>query len=115
MCIDEPELRLATNNYDKIEKIIKSQLLKLVKCDNITCEGEGVSIYINSKSLNACVNIRQGNWYHWSWRCISSSIISLYSIKTDQLIISLISNIVAALKVDILGHSQPINEQTILF
>ena len=46
MCIDEPELRLATsNNYDKIEKIIKSQLLKLVKCDNITItRGREVSI-----------------------------------------------------------------------
>ena len=114
MCIDEPELRLATsNNYDKIEKIIKSQLLKLVKCDNITITRgrEGSVSYINSKSLEVPAlisdkvidTIGAGDVF-----LVVSSL--LYSIKTDQLITSLISNIVAALKVDILGHSQPINK-----
>ncbi len=114
MCIDEPELRLATsNNYDKIEKIIKSQLLKLVKCNNITITRgrEGSVSYINSKSLEVPAlisdkvidTIGAGDVF-----LVVSSL--LYSIKTDQLITSLISNIVAALKVDILGHSQPINK-----
>ena len=94
-------------------KIIKSQLLKLVKCDNITITRgrEGSVSYINSKSLEVPAlisdkvidTIGAGDVF-----LVVSSL--LYSIKTDQLITSLISNIVAALKVDILGHSQPINK-----
>ena len=37
ICIDEPELRLASsNNNDLIEKIVKEQIIKKVKCKNIT-------------------------------------------------------------------------------
>ena len=114
MCIDEPELRLETsNNHDKIEKIIKSQLIKLLKCKNITITRgrEGSLSYTNSRSLEVPALISDkvidtvgaGDVF-----LVISSL--LYSVKTDQLITSLISNIVAALKVDIIGHSHPINK-----
>ncbi len=114
MCIDEPELRLATsNNYDGIEKIIKFHLLKKINCKNITITmgRDGSFSHLGSKSLivpalisdKVIDTIGAGDVF-----LVLSSL--LYSIKTDQLTTSLISNIVGALKVDILGHSQPISK-----
>tara|TARA_Y100000590_G_scaffold457581_1_gene610534 strand:- start:29790 stop:31304 length:1515 start_codon:yes stop_codon:yes gene_type:complete len=114
ICIDEPELRLATsNNFDEIEKIIKSQLLKVIKCKNIsiTRGRDGSISYLKSKCLNVPAlisdkvidTIGAGDVF-----LIITSL--LHSIKTEQLTANLIGNIAGALKVDILGHSQPISK-----
>ena len=114
ICIDEPELRLATsNNFDEIEKIIKTQLIKIIKCKNITItRGRDGSIsYLKSKCLNVPAlisdkvidTIGAGDVF-----LIITSL--LHSIKTEQLTANLIGNIAGALKVDILGHSQSISK-----
>ena len=114
VCIDEPELRLATsNNHDEIEKIIKNQLLKKIKFKNITITRgkDGCFSYSKSKSLivpalisdKVIDTIGAGDVF-----LVLSSL--LYSVKTDQLTSSIISNIAGALKVDILGHSQKISK-----
>ena len=114
VCIDEPELRLATsNNHDEIEKIIKNQLLKKIKFKNITITRgrDGCLSYSKSKSLivpalisdKVIDTIGAGDVF-----LVLSSL--LYSVKTDQLTSSIISNIAGALKVDILGHSQKISK-----
>lgn len=114
ICIDEPELRLATtNNKDDIQKIVTKELIKKIKCRNITItRGKNGSFsFMNGKTLNvpALVSdkvidtIGAGDVF-----LVISSL--LYSANNGQLITNLIGNIAGALKVDILGHSKSISK-----
>lgn len=114
ICIDEPELRLAmSNNHDTIQHIVTKELIKKIKCKNITItRGKNGSFsYLNGKMLNvpALVSdkvidtIGAGDVF-----LVISSL--LYSGNFGQLITNIIGNIAAALKVDILGHSKSISK-----
>ncbi len=113
ICIDEPELRLATsNNKDDIEKVISKNLFKKINCNNVTItRGQnGCFSYNNKKRLyvpavisdKVIDTIGAGDVF-----LVISSL--LYKVKSDQLTTSLISNVAGALKVDILGHSKSIS------
>lgn len=114
ICIDEPELRLAmSNNKDDIQKIVTKELIKKIKCKNITItRGKNGSFsFMNGKTLNvpALVSdkvidtIGAGDVF-----LVISSL--LYSGNFGQLITNIIGNIAGALKVDILGHSKSISK-----
>ena len=113
ICIDEPELRLAaSNNNDPIEKIVKEQIIKKIRCKNITITRgrNGSFSYTKSKTLvtpaliseKVLDTIGAGDVF-----LVISSL--LHSIKADQTVTNLIGNIAGALKVDILGHSKSID------
>ena len=113
ICIDEPELRLAaSNNNDPIEKIVKEQIKKKIRCKNITITRgrNGSFSYTKSKTLvtpaliseKVLDTIGAGDVF-----LVISSL--LHSIKADQTVTNLIGNIAGALKVDILGHSKSID------
>jgi len=114
ICIDEPELRLATsNNQDEIEKIVKDQLNHKIINKNVTITRgrNGCFSYKNSKVLNVPAVISEKVLDTIGAGDVFLVITSLlYSIKTDQLVASLIGNIAGALKVDILGHSKSISQ-----
>lgn len=114
ICIDEPELRLATsNNKDDIEKIVTKELINRINCKNITITRgrNGSFSYLNKKIENVPAlisdkvidTIGAGDVF-----LVVTSL--LYSIKTNQLVTNIIGNIVGALKVDILGHSKSISK-----
>ena len=113
ICIDEPELRLATSNKnDEIEKIVKEQLSSKVKCKNVTITRgrNGCFSYQNSKALNTPAVISEKVLDTIGAGDVFLVITALlYSIKTNQSVVSLIGNIAGALKVDILGHSKSIH------
>lgn len=113
ICVDEPELRLAaSNNYDKIEKIVKEELIKKIKCKNITITRgrNGSFSFNNSKVLNIPALISNKVVDTIGAGDVFLVITSLlYSIKSDQLTTNLIGNIAGALKVDIVGHSKSIS------
>ena len=114
ICIDEPELRLATsNNKDEIKKIVTKQLIKKINCKNITITRgrEGSFSYLNKRIENVPAlisdkvidTIGAGDVF-----LVLSSI--LYSVKANQLVTNIVGNIAGALKVDILGHSKAISK-----
>ena len=114
ICIDEPELRLAaSNNTDSIEKIVREQIIKKIKCNNITITmGRNGSLsYKKSKTINTPALISEkvldtigaGDVF-----LVISSL--LHSVNSDQTVTNLIGNIAGALKVDILGHSKSIGK-----
>ncbi len=113
ICIDEPELRLATsNNKDNIANVVTKDLIKKINCKNVTItRGQnGCFSYINNKKLfvpavisdKVIDTIGAGDVF-----LVISSL--LHKVKSDQLTTTLISNIAGALKVDILGHSKSIS------
>ena len=113
ICIDEPELRLAcSDNMSEIDEIVTKQLIKKIKCKNITITRgkDGSFSYLKSKIIRTPALISEkvvdtigaGDVY-----LVIAAL--LYSIKSDQLITNIIGNIVGALKVDILGHSKSIS------
>lgn len=113
ICVDEPELRLATsNNTDPIDDIVKKQLSKKINCKNITITRgpNGCFSYKGSKKLflpaviseKVIDTIGAGDVF-----LVLSSL--LHAVKSDQITASLIGNIAGALKVDILGHSKAIS------
>ena len=102
ICIDEPELRLAaSNNTDSIEKIVREQIIKKIKCNNITITmGRNGSLsYKKSKTINTPALISEkvldtigaGDVF-----LVISSL--LHSVNSDQTITNLIGNIAGALK-----------------
>ncbi len=114
ICIDEPELRLASSNkFGSIEDLIKKNIIKKVKCKNITITRgrNGSFSYVNSNVINTPALISEkvldtigaGDVF-----LVVSSL--LHSIKADQNVTNLIGNIAGALKVDILGHSKSIEK-----
>lgn len=114
ICIDEPELKFAaSNNTDNVTSIVKNNLMKKINCKNITITqgSNGCTSFNKSKVLNVPAlisdkvidTIGAGDVF-----LVISSI--LYSVKSNQLVSSLIGNIAGALKVDILGHSKSINK-----
>jgi rfaE bifunctional protein nucleotidyltransferase chain/domain len=117
ICIDEPELRLAiSNNYDEIEKIVTKQMVKKINCKNITItRGKNGSFsFLNSKVLHTPALISDKVIDTIGAGDVFLVITSLlYSMKSDQLIANIIGNIVAALKVDILGHSKSISKSNL--
>ena len=112
ICIDEPELRLAaSNNNDPIEKIVKEQIVKQIRCNNITITRgrDGSFSYKNSKSLITPALISEKVLDTIGAGDVFLVITSLlHSINSDQTVTNLIGNIAGALKVDILGHSKSI-------
>ena len=113
ICIDEPELRLAcSDNMSEIDEIVIKQLIKKIKCKNITITRgkDGSFSYLKSKIIRTPALISEkvvdtigaGDVY-----LVIAAL--LYSIRSDQLITNIIGNIVGALKVDILGHSKSIS------
>ena len=114
ICIDEPELRLASsNNNDLIEKIVKEQIIKKVKCKNITITRgrNGSFSYKKNKALLTPALISEKVLDTIGAGDVFLVITSLlHSINTDQTVTNLIGNIAAALKVDILGHSKSIEK-----
>ena len=112
ICIDEPELRLAaSNNSDPIEEIVKKQIIKKIKCRNITITrgSNGSFSYIDSKTLTTPALISEKVLDTIGAGDVFLVITSLlHSIKAEQGTTNLIGNIAAALKVDILGHSKSI-------
>ncbi len=114
VCIDEPELRLATsNNKDEIKKIVINQLSKKINFKNITItQGKnGCTSFFKSRMLNTPALISDKVIDTIGAGDVFMAITSLlYSKKTDQLTTSLIGNIAGALKVDILGHSKSISK-----
>ena len=114
ICIDEPELRLASSNkFDSIEDIVKKNIIKKIKCKNITITRgrNGSFSFINSKTVNTPALISEKVLDTIGAGDVFLVITSLlHSIKTDQNVTNLIGNIAAALKVDILGHSKSIEK-----
>ena len=114
VCIDEPELRLASsNNYDEIIKILKGNLTKKIKCKNftITRGRKGSTSYLKSKILHTPALISEKVLDTIGAGDVFLVITSLlYSAKANQLVTNLVGNIAGALKVDILGHSKSINK-----
>ncbi len=113
ICIDEPELRLAvSNNRDDINYLVNKNLNTNIKCKNVTVTmgRDGCYSLINGKqqitpaliSDKVIDTIGAGDVF-----LVISSL--LYSIKSNQLVTSIIGNIAGALKVDILGHSKSIS------
>jgi rfaE bifunctional protein nucleotidyltransferase chain/domain len=113
ICIDEPELRLATsNNRDEIEEIVTKELIKKINCKNITITRgrNGSFSYLNKKVQNVPALISDKVIDTIGAGDVFLVITSLlYSTKTNQLITNIIGNIAGALKVDILGHSKSIS------
>ncbi len=114
ICIDEPELRLASSNkFDSIEDIVKKNIIKKIKCKNITItRGRNGSLsFVNSKTVNTPALISEKVLDTIGAGDVFLVITSLlHSIKTDQNVTNLIGNIAGALKVDILGHSKSIEK-----
>jgi len=114
VCIDEPELRLASsNNYDEIIKILKENLTKKIKCKNftITRGRRGSTSYLNSKTLHTPALISEKVLDTIGAGDVFLARTSLlYSAKANQLVTNLVGNIAGALKVDILGHSKSISK-----
>lgn len=114
ICIDEPELRLATsNNKDSIEKIVTKELIKSINCKNITITRgrNGSFSYLNKKIENAPALISNKVIDTIGAGDVFLVIASLlYSVKTSQLVTNILGNIAGALKVDILGHSKSISK-----
>lgn len=116
VCIDEPELRLATSNkHDDVIKILKDNLTKKIKCQNFTVTRgrNGSTSYVKSKILHTPALISEkvldtigaGDVF-----LVMTSL--LYSAKANQLVTNLAGNVAGALKVDILGHSKSISKST---
>jgi rfaE bifunctional protein nucleotidyltransferase chain/domain len=114
VCIDEPELRLAvSNNVDEVEQVLKNNLIKKIKCKNITItRGKyGSCSFMNSKILHTPALISDKVIDTIGAGDVFLGITALLnSRKNNQLCTNLIGNIAAALKVDILGHSRTINQ-----
>jgi cytidyltransferase-like protein len=114
ICIDEPELRLAvSNNVDEVEQILKKNLIKKIKCKNITItRGKYGSCSLkNSKILNTPALISDKVIDTIGAGDVFLGITALLnSRKNNQLTTNIIGNIAAALKVDILGHSRSISQ-----
>ncbi len=113
ICIDEPELRLASSNkFDPIENIVKD-IAKKIKCKNITITRgrNGSFSYINSNIVNTPALISEKVLDTIGAGDVFLAITSLlHSVETDQNVTNLIGNIAGALKVDILGHSKSIEK-----
>ena len=113
VCIDEPELRLAvSNNIDEVEQILKKNLIKKIKCKNITItRGKyGSCSLMNSKILHTPALISDKVIDTIGAGDVFLGITALLnSRKNNQLTTNVIGNIAAALKVDILGHSRSIS------
>ena len=114
VCIDEPELRLAvSNNVDEVEKILNTNLIKKIKCKNITItRGKyGSCSLMNSKILHTPALISDKVIDTIGAGDVFLGITALLnSRKNNQLTTNIIGNIAAALKVDILGHSRSISQ-----
>ena len=106
--------RLASSNkFEPIEDLVKKNIIKKVKCKNITITRgrNGSFSYVNSNIINTPALISEkvldtigaGDVF-----LVVSSL--LHSIKADQNVTNLIGNIAGALKVDILGHSKSIEK-----
>lgn len=113
ICIDEPELRLATSdNLSEIKDIVERKIIKKIKCKNITITRgrNGSFSYSNSNVLNTPALISDKVIDTIGAGDVFFAITALlYSSKSDQLVTNIIGNIVGALKVDILGHSKSIS------
>ena len=114
ICVDEPELRLAaSNNVSELQDILKNQIVKKIRCKNITITRgkNGSCSYLNSNVLNTPALISDKVIDTIGAGDVFLVIASLlYSIKSDQLVTNIIGNIAGALKVDILGHSKSISK-----
>jgi len=113
ICIDEPELRLASSdNISEIKDIVKGKIAKKIKCKNITITRgrNGSFSYFNSNVLNTPALISDKVIDTIGAGDVFLAITALlYSSKSDQLVTNIIGNIAGALKVDILGHSKSIS------
>ena len=114
ICIDEPELRLATsNNIDEIQDIVKNKITKKIQCKNITITRgrNGSFSYVNKKVLDTPALISDKVIDTIGAGDVFLVITSLlHSVGCDQLVTNIIGNIAGALKVDILGHSKSISK-----
>ena len=114
ICVDEPELRLAaSDNVNEISSIVSKQIIKKIKCKNITITmgKNGSFSYLDSKTLKTPALISDKVIDTIGAGDVFLVIASLlYSIKADQLVTNIIGNLAGALKVDILGHSKSISK-----
>ena len=112
LCVDEPELRLGLKEkFLKVDKLIKSNLLRNYKNVVVTRSINGLIVYLNNSSKNIlkfpALNTKVVDTMG-AGDAVYAYCAALIKNTSNKKIISMIGSIAGAIKTNILGHSKNI-------